>query len=68
MGVEVKAVNGAGTLLGDVAVVHEFADDGAVFAFSQGVVIGLPEDAIWVNSVRNLSSILASYARKLCMR
>ncbi len=39
--VGIKAVDGAGMLLRDVAVAHEFADDSAVLAFGQCIVIGL---------------------------
>ena len=41
-GCGIELIDGGGVFLRDVAVSHEFADDGAILALGQGVVVGLP--------------------------
>ena len=37
----VEAIDGGGVFLGDVSVAHELADDSAVFAFGERVIVGV---------------------------
>ena len=51
----IEAIDGSGVFLRDVAVSHGLADDGAVLAFGERIVIGLARPRL-VNSTRSFSS------------
>ena len=37
----IEAIDGSGVFLGNVAVSHDLADDGTIFAFDERIIVGL---------------------------